>query len=230
MCSFRIGLLGATVVLVCALFLPNSGRATELLLNGSFEDTGTLPYSCGTNCNYSQSYTGFYNTDTTTIPDWTINPNSIAGVEAGTGASPPAEDGVAFGYITQHGSLGQVPTATVVATDTYTLSGYFYDPYGQQSLTLYFGGSKVGYLIAPTGTGWVEVSGQFSGSGYAGDTIYVQVNVGSGADFDNISLTVPGGLPLPAALPLFAGGLSLFGGVGYWRKRRRNNVTALAAA
>ena len=83
MCSFRIGLLGATVVLVCALFLPNSGRATELLLNGSFEDTGTLPYSCGTNCNYSQSYTGFYNTDTTTIPDWTINPNSIAGVEAG---------------------------------------------------------------------------------------------------------------------------------------------------
>ena len=37
-------------------------------------------------------------------------------------------------------------------------------------------------------------------------------------------LTTPSAQPLPAALPLFAGGLSLFGGVGYWRKRRQDKV------
>ncbi len=43
------------------------------------------------------------------------------------------------------------------------------------------------------------------------------------------SVTLPGtavATPLPAALPLFAAGLSLFGGAGFWRKRRRDKVSA----
>jgi hypothetical protein len=55
---------------------------------------------------------------------------------------------------------------------------------------------------------------------------------GTGAQTDVIdSITLPGSVsatPLPAALPLFAGGLSLFGGAGLWRKRRAKAAAALA--
>src|ERR1700677_629035 len=111
--------LSVGISIACASFLPDSGRATELLLNGSFETTGTLSNSCGTDCSYSSGAPGA-GTDSSTIPDWRINNFSTAGVEAGSGTNPLAEDGVAFAYISS-GTIQQTIAATVVVGDTYTL-------------------------------------------------------------------------------------------------------------
>jgi hypothetical protein len=102
------------------------------------------------------------------------------------------------------------------------------------------GGYQNGTTALPFsfGSTWTTVDGTVvDGLALGSWTIdAVTISVGGwntgGTQTDVISsVSTPGSAtPIPAALPLFAGGLSLFGGAGLWRKRRRKTDNALVAA
>jgi hypothetical protein len=51
-------------------------------------------------------------------------------------------------------------------------------------------------------------------------------NITPGVSFTDVPPGAPAPTPLPAALPLFAGGLGILGVAGSWRRRRAAKVTA----
>lgn len=84
----------------------------------------------------------------------------------------------------------------------------------------------VGLLNDGSGTtysGGTQGSGAWTKSlvGLTASTVYIYTGGGiGGADMDNIVLGEGGTIPLPAALPMMAGGLSLLGLAGWRRKRK----------
>jgi hypothetical protein len=104
---------------------------------------------------------------------------------------------------------------------------------GSVTFTAFLDGSAVAgasFSVLATAVG-KESSGKYYGFQ---NILFDELRItSSGFTLDNIQF-VPSTVPLPAALPLFAGGLGLMGLIG-WRKRRRSQVergglAALAAA
>jgi hypothetical protein len=124
------------------------------------------------------------------------------------------------------------------------------------SLTLLWGSpdpyNQIAFYTGPNGTGsLIDVIGgnttNYNGSNLAcfastcSDTLFDLVtfavsggNIGSvvltdaGAAFEYELAPTPDTLPLPASLPLFAGGLSALGLLG-WQRRRKSRVSVLGA-
>jgi hypothetical protein len=134
---------------------------------------------------------------------------------------------------------------TTVAGDTYTLEVYvggrddtYYDanPVTDLQIGLNSSAALNTYIpatgIAPAAGGWSLYTATYvaTASGLPITILLEENSSNQQGDWTDVTLSYVSAVPLPAALPLFAGGLSLFGGIGYWRKRRRNKATALAAA
>jgi hypothetical protein len=203
----------AGVSLVCFAFSVGTTWADNLVLNGSFETTGTLANSCGAGCTYSYSATGA-SADTTTIADWTINPFTQAGIEIPGGLPlAPVPDGVANAFI--NGGTIQQTVGTVVVGDTYTVTAwvanyqnYGYSPFNENeelmvcNPTCGFGSPNPVYA-APTGATldggvWTQLSATYivpatgpGGAGVAGDSLTVELYQAGGqgqGEFDGITL------------------------------------------
>jgi hypothetical protein len=230
----------AVLGIICALFLPVSASA-NFVINPSFEiGAGSLPYSCGTGCSYSEGGNAVGNccsNDSTTIPDWTISMFTQAAGEYVPGGTvlEPVPDGISVAY-TSGGTISQTIAPTVVVGDTYVLTGWITDA-NVENVSLYIGNGGFGsgnVYASTTGTtegAWTEVSLTWTappspfGASIAGDPITVMLFNQGGAgsqEFDDVSLTT---IPEPASLPLLVGGL---GFLGYMRRRKRAYSTVTA--
>ena len=258
MSTFKNGLLGAaiTALTITVGLVAFTNTASANVLNPSFEiGSASLPNSCGAGCSYSVSGTGA-SPDTTTIPDWTISPfTQGAGVyvpNAATGLTP-VPDGSAVAF-TSGGSISQDTGLQVIDGHTYTLTAWIAPSYNKfvQAAEEYIGITGVGTgPISASATGltlgeWTQVSlswtatNPLNGANPQGQEIYIVLfnQGGAGqAQFDDISFAdasaASGGsdvsaTPLPAALPLFAGGLGVIGLIA--RGRKRNGSSAIASA
>ena len=249
MSSFRIGLLGATAIaLVGAGLYPGVAAANPItILNPSFENPAQG----------SGDYTGSV-TDWTTNNSGVLYPPSsdFTPGSDGLSGSRSVPDGNQVMYM--QGSSNTYAyqfLTTPIAVGTYTLSVYLgqresISSFAPVYVDLFYGGTSANVVVDNTytttgGAGqWVEETLTYTVlPGFAGLTacsggpcelgIDFQTTTGtaSQAAIDDVTLNYSvSAVPLPAALPLFAGGLSLFGGVGYWRKRRQDKSTALVAA
>jgi hypothetical protein len=195
---------------VFATFLTTGTmRADNLLLNANFSPTGSLPNSCGTGCSFSVSTTGM-NTDSTTIPDWTISSfNSGAGIvnlTSGSGNTEssqyPLPSGSTFAFMSG-GVISQTVSATATPGNTYTLTlweadqgaaynqfdiaGSIYNGSGGGLATTYGNGSAA---IAYSGD-WTELEVSYVDTFYSGPlTVELYESGGSGqAAFTDVCLT-----------------------------------------
>ena len=139
--------------------------------------------------------------------------------------------------------------ASPIAAGTKVASHYvFFDPGPTQSMigTVNFDSNVLGII---TSDGLLAASDFLANTGVnylnptlrgleAGDAVtisglqQIMFNVTASTPGDYVRVLTafsPGATPLPGALPLFASGLGVMGLLG-WRRKRKKNVTALAAA
>jgi hypothetical protein len=168
---------------------------------------------------------------------YVVPPANYSGVSNGIGglATP---DGDQAAYL----SLGNISTtlSDTLQAGTYTLTLWVGNRgdlggFPNLSIALLAGGTAYDTQVvsSPPGEGkWTQKSFVFDvalGDSSIGALLGIQLLLtgGSGqANFDLVQLDFeaaappPSGVPLPAALPLFATGLGLLGGAGYWRRKR----------
>jgi hypothetical protein len=192
-------------------------EAAQYIVNGGFEDG---------------NFTGWTVVDSTPGCTTCLAVDSLS---SGVGYGP--NSGTYFAY------LGTNPASTISQTfaDTagQTLAVSFYyasngdlnppPPNSNELQALFNGTAKfTGTNIASTGTIvgttiplYVEVTFDVTATGL--DTLsFSSFDVPSALALDDVTVTsVPSATPLPAALPLFAGGLGALGLLG-WRKKRKN--------
>lgn len=199
------GLSVAAIVAVASIVAPSSALANSYLVNGSFE-TGDLA-------------------------GWTAAGNlEFTGVVGGTFYKfPGAENGdwfVAAGPIGSDGSLSQ--TFSDTAGQLLSVSGW-YNAVGDQpgDLDIIFDGTTLFAATDPnTNRAWINFSFDVTATG--SDTFGLSFRDDPGwIGLDNFSVTPvtfwtidPPATPLPAALPLFTGGLALMGLLGWLGKRK----------
>ena len=197
------GLSVAAIVAVASIVAPSSALANSYLVNGSFE-TGNLA-------------------------GWTAAGNlEFTGVVGGTFYKfPGAENGdwfVAAGPIGSDGSLSQ--TFSDTAGQLLSVSGW-YNAVGDQpsDLDVIFDGTTLFAATDPnTNRAWTNFSFNVTATG--SDSFGLSFRDDPGwIGLDNFSVTPvtfwtidPPATPLPAALPLFAGGLALMGLLGWLGK------------
>ena len=226
--SIREQMLLAAVALV--FLAPISAHATNLILDGSFENPvipGPWYENFGTNTGDPQ-YGG------PTIPGWTITTNNVDIVSDLT-STPKAADGNQYLDLVGNGTTGGISQSfDTKLGQTYTLSF----EYGNNAWSTGFAQAqmKVGALSALLGhntsttsdINWTSYTGTFVGDGDPMTLSFLETygyNYG-GVLLDDISVTAT---PLPAALPLFAGGLGILGLLGR-RRRKSKKQSALAVA
>jgi hypothetical protein len=218
--------IGALLVLMTS----GAGASTITITNPSFE-LPVAPVSpgyttVGAPANWSgNSFTGVY------IPN-----------DFGDG---PAPDGNQAAFVNPGNNISTVGaspanalSSSTLAAGTYTLTVYVDNRGASDGATidLLAGGNIVGTLTTtpPSLDTWEQVTLTVVISGtnaYLGDALGIELAAnsasnGASVDFDDVNLSFA--TPLPATLPLFAGGL---GFVGYLTKRRKQNAKqALAAA
>jgi len=217
--GFSLGLVMALAI-VCISVFPSSAKATNVVLNPSFEIGAASLVGCpagliGTCSAEGNVFGNCCNPDSTTIPDWTISAFTQAAgvfVPAAGNALLPLPDGSTAVAYTSGGSLSQTLGATVVDGDTYTLTAWIAPSYNQfvQSASEFIGlggfgsGSEVASATGSTSGAWTQVSvtwvagadASVSGQDPAGKplTIILFNQGGAGvAYFDDICLTVNGG-------------------------------------
>ena len=218
-------------VAAVALLAPVSAQA-NLIQDGSFESP-VISFAWYEDFGAN---TGDPNYGGATIPGWTITTNNVDIVSDLT-STPLAADGNQYLDLVGTGSTGGIEqTFKTALGQTYTLSfDYGNNPWSTSTasalITILVGG-LTDFVTHTTSTtsdiNWTPFSVTFVGTGNP-MTLSFLTTVGSnsgGVLLDNISVTAT---PLPAALPLFAGGLGIMGLIG---RRRRNSKkqAALAAA
>jgi hypothetical protein len=218
-----VALGAAALAFAVASPTAEAWAATIFVDNASFETIGPggLPFDgCGTGCSYSSG----------AIPGWTESGD--AG-QFQPGAVPNAyynsiPDGITVAYANL-GSISQIVGATAQAGVTYTLQvdvGFRKDIDADGFVDLAVGG----HTIAATGTflnesgDWFTYTASYKATALdIGAPITITLgNTDSEAQgaWDNVRLSSNAVVPLPAALPLFAGGLGAVGAITRWRRRR----------
>ena len=227
----------AAAVAAAGFALPQAASAAELLVNGSFEDTGGAPFQGW------GGYTFGYNTGTTgtnqfggpnALPGWTID---FGNVDITTSASPwgPAADGSNSLDINgwEAGSISQ--TFNTILGATYTVSfDYSRNAAGapDPALALVSSGGASYTVNAPNDGSlggefsfiWKPVTFSFTGDGTATTLTASAITGGNGGVFfDNFSVQGPA-VPEPATWALMIGGFGLAGAA----LRRQRAARALA--
>ena len=222
-----MGTAAFVTALLAGAAVSLSGAQATTVINGSFEDTtGFVPNS---------DDTMRLSVGSTAMPGWTVVNSGLAWIGPSNPFGLTASNGSYFLDLTDYtdkapyGGVSQSTIATVSGTK-YLLS---FDlgsstTYGTPSAILAQAGSTSGTFTSTllglnnwetetllfTATGPVTV---ISLTGASGDK-YIGL--------DNVSVTSV--TPLPAALPLFAGGLGVIGLLA--RRRTRKNAAAIATA
>ncbi|HEY3950003.1 PEPxxWA-CTERM sorting domain-containing protein [Phenylobacterium sp.] len=226
----------AIAAVTAALGLAHAASATQLLVNGSFEDTGAAPLQGW------GGYTFGFDTGTTgtdefggpnALPGWTINSGNVDVTSLG---SPwgPAFDGVNSLDIDgwEPGSMSQ--TFNTVAGATYTVSFVYsrnaagaVDPatatVSAGGVTDFVSAPNDGSLGSEFNFIWKPVSFNFVGTGSPTTLTVTGTNgTNGGVFFDDFAVNGP--VPEPAAWTLMIAGFGLAGAM-----LRRRRAVALAA-
>lgn len=232
---FLANVAGATVLVVCAA-VPLSGAHAVSIINGSFEQ------------GISNDAYGFttLNSGDTSITGWTVGGDSIDWIgnywQAADGSRSLDLNGLHPGSISQ--TLSGLTSGQTYAV-SFELAG---NPAGgpePKTLSVAASAGSNTYTFNATNTsletmGWVTESFFFTANatstllsftstttGFSGNETYPSA---FGPALDNVSIAAVGetrATPLPAALPLFAGGLGV---LGLLAKRRKRKIAAAALA
>jgi hypothetical protein len=225
----RKSILRSFALVLSAALLSNTAQANSItVVNPSFEilPPGGLPFGCGAACSYSAD----------AIPGWSTTGGGQfqPGPPSTTAYFNYVPDGNTIAY-SNGGLISQTVGTTAQPGVTYTLQvdlGFRKDLTDLGTISLVVGGNT----ILATGT-----ASQLSGNWETYTAIYTATALDSGSpisidlyspgaqgDFDNVRLSDVSATPLPAALPLFGGGiLGLFALI---HRRTKKNTSALAPA
>jgi hypothetical protein len=230
MLSDRMKLLVASAAV--ALLAPVSAHA-NLITNGSFEspNIGQAWYmEYGSNIG-QPNYGG------PTIDGWTINANTNVDIVSALGApgGAPAAAGNQYLDLVGTGSTGGISeTFSTVAGQTYNLGFDFgNNPWSTSTASALITVSLNGLTANVThntstmnNIDWTPFGMTFVGNGGQMTLSFLNTVGGNsgGVLLDAINVDPT---PLPAALPLFAGGLAMIGLIG---RKRRKTVASIAAA
>ena len=225
--------LTARAVFAAALMagaaIPLGATQAATLINGSFEGSGDIG-----------NFQTINAVDNSTIPGWTVASGSVDWIQnywiSSNGSRSLDLNGLAPGSISQtitgltNGQQYEV---------TFDLAGNLAGGPNPKTLSVTASAGSNSYSFDASSThlnamGWVPESFFFTATGssalltFASTTTGVSGN-GSypfafGPALDNVSVSAT---PLPAALPLFAGGLGV---IGLLAKRRKRKVAAALAA
>ena len=214
-------LAGITAALMC----PTNASAATSICDAV---TGNLVTNCGFEGGvYTSTVGGFTNSN---VPNgWTANTgfdqeNGFNHTDTGSGANS------GNAYLSIGNDEGQaVPVLSQTLSDTsgvtYTVSFYaLYGGFGEGDPNAFLSliaGSSVESLNSLTPNSWQLYSFQFVGTG--ADTLSISALTNPSEFFvDDISVTgnAVTATPLPAALPLFAGGLGMIGMFSRRKKRK----------
>lgn len=225
----RMKLLAASAAI--ALLAPVSAHA-NLIANGSFEspDIGNTWYmEYGTNI-LQPNYGG------PSIPNWTILAGTNVDIVSALGApgNAPAADGKQYLDLVGTGDSGGISqTFDTTKNQTYTLSfDYGNNPWSTTTasalITVALNGLSANVTHSTStqsNIDWTLFTMTFLGNGSPMTLSFLNTVGGNsgGVLLDNIVVATP----LPAALPLFAGGLAMIGLIG---RKRRKSVASVAAA
>lgn len=219
------------VLAVCGL----TGTAHAQLVNGSFE-TASPGYTAPTGSGSASLANG-----STAILGWTVFGGSSSDGLAwlGSGAygvtTPYGNDFLDLtGYQDTSPYFGVEQTVTTIVGDTYSLgfalgvdqSSSIYN--GPISVTVDVGSSQSSsFSVNPAGTGniWTVEADTFTATSTSTLISFQGLSGDQYIGLDDVSLTDNGvsATPLPAALPMFAGGLGL---VGFLARRKKRKTAA----
>jgi hypothetical protein len=173
-----------------------------------------------------------------TVYDWTISGTEISGsgtFTVGSLANPSV--GPSDGYFLDGAtgvingvSITGLSTAFGVIDDGFGADIVFPSPNSNDATSISFSGFGVSLALSD---GAIQIVGSnpFSiGGSTSRSVIADQCGVGGCASVDAFTLTLSpvAATPLPAALPLFAGGLGALGLLGWRRKRKKSAAIATA--
>jgi choice-of-anchor C domain-containing protein len=233
MLSDRIKLLAASAAV--ALLAPVSAHA-NLISNGSFDDT---PISFAWYEEYGAALSPQQpNYGGLTLTDWTITTNNVDVVSSATApGGAAAADGVQYLDLVGTGSTGGISqTFSTKVGQTYSLSfDYGNNPWitstASALITVLLDGTSVSSNVTHDTSTMTNIHWTPAGLSFVATTDQTTLSflntIGNGSGgvlLDNINVNPT---PLPAALPLFAGGLAMIGLIG---RKRRKTVASIAAA
>jgi hypothetical protein len=149
---------------------------------------------------------------TTVTYNLTLTPQAGSSL-AGTGTLTITDGPVGSGFL-------NVPVADIT-TLTISIGGFTFNLLGDISALEFNGGNLIDITAGPAVIGAASLSVNALTSVY-----FDNLSTGGISSDDTVSATLAA-TPLPAALPLFAGGLGL---VGMFSRRRKQKASAIAAA